>query len=419
MRAKLTKRCVDAARPGTKVQILWDTDLAGFGLKVTKAGTKIYVLQYRFNRRLRRYTIGRHGSPWTPEKARREAVKLYGLIADGIDPADAKARLRDELTVGELCDLWLTEGNATKKPSTLATDTRNVERHIKPLLGKKGVRLITVADIERFQRDVISGKTASDIRTGPKGRSIVRGGKGTAARTIGVLSAVFSFAVRRNIRPDNPVKGVKVFKGEPKERFLSVSELAQLGEALESCEREGLNPTALAAIKLLIFTGARKSEILSLKWDWVDFERCCLRLPDSKTGAKVVPLGAPALELLASLPRFEGNDYVLASTKNDGHLVGLQKIWVQVRTKAELENVRIHDLRHSFASVAVAGGDSLYLVGKVLGHKQARTTEIYAHLHDDPVRAVADRTAKAIAAAMIGGRGEGGGEVVDISTDSA
>ena len=210
-----------------------------------------------------------------------------------------------------------------------------------------------------------------------------------------------------------------MFKGEPKERFLSVSELAQLGEALESCEREGLNPTALAAIKLLIFTGARKSEILSLKWDWVDFERCCLRLPDSKTGAKVVPLGAPALELLASLPRFEGNDYVLASTKNDGHLVGLQKIWVQVRTKAELENVRIHDLRHSFASVAVAGGDSLYLVGKVLGHKQARTTEIYAHLHDDPVRAVADRTAKAIAAAMIGGRGEGGGEVVDISTDSA
>ena len=160
-------------------------------------------------------------------------------------------------------------------------------------------------------------------------------------------------------------------------------------------------------------TGARKSEILTLRWEWVDFERGCLRLPDSKTGAKVVPLGAPALELLASLPRIENNPYVLPGDKAGGHFVGLQKAWERIRKRAGLEDMRLHDLRHSFASVAVAAGDSLYLVGKVLGHRQSRTTEIYAHLNDNPLRAVADRTARTIAAAMNGGE-KGGAEVVEL-----
>ncbi len=411
MKAKITKRSVEAARPGKRDTFLWDTELTGFGLKVTPAGTRVYILQYRIGGRLRRYTIGKHGSPWTPEEARREAARLRGSIAAGTDPAEAKADSRRDITVRQLCELYLSEGCTTKRPSTLATDRSNIERHIKPLLGRKAVRAVTRADIERLQRDVAAGKTAADIRTGPRGRAIVQGGKGTAARSVALLGAIFTFAVKWGIRADSPVKGVALFKGRKRQRFLSASELARLGDALAAAEQEGVNPVAVAAIRLLAMTGCRKSEILGSRWEWVDFERGCLRLPDSKTGAKVVPLGAPALELLASLPRVEDNPHVLPGEKSGGHFVGLPKVWERVRERAGLNDVRLHDLRHSFASVAVAGGDSLYLVGKVLGHRQSRTTEGYAHLADDPLRAVADRTSAHIAAAMNSGD-KGGAEVV-------
>jgi Phage integrase family len=150
----------------------------------------------------------------------------------------------------------------------------------------------------------------------------------------------------------------------------------------------------------LLLTGCRKSEILSLRWEHVDFERHCLRLRDSKTGAKVVPVAAAALEILAGLPR--ANEWVLAAAASEGHYTGLQKAWEKVRTRAELPGLRLHDLRHSFASFAIADGATLYMVGKVFGHKQARTTEGYAHLADDPLRATADRTANRINNAMKG-----------------
>ena len=202
----------------------------------------------------------------------------------------------------------------------------------------------------------------------------------------------------------NPAKGVKLLKGGKRERFLSEAELARLADTLAAMEAEhGLSPTATAAIRLLLLSGCRKSEILSLRWEWVDAERGVLRLPDSKTGAKVVPLAATAVKLLAELPR--RGDYVLPAATGPGHYTGLQKDWERVRARAGLAAVRVHDLRHSFASFAVADGNSLYLIGKVLGHRQARTTEIYAHLADDPIRAVADRTAARIAAAMERGSG--------------
>lgn len=200
------------------------------------------------------------------------------------------------------------------------------------------------------------------------------------------------------------------------ERFLSAAELACLGDALAIAEREGENPFAIAAIRLLLLTSARKSEILTLQWPHVDMDRICLRLPDSKTGAKIISLGASALEVLSTLPRLEKNPYVLAGLEGR-HLVGLQKAWERVRKRAGIEDVRLHDLRHSFASVAVSGGDSLYLVGKVIGHRQAGTTQRYAHLSDDPLRAVADRTARQIAAAM--SAGNGGAEVVELGSSLA
>ncbi len=411
MKAKITKRAVDAASPGKRDTFLWDTEVMGLGLKVTPAGNRIYILQYRIGGRLRRYTIGKHGSPWTPEEARDEAIRLRGLIAVGTDPAEEKGKARGELNVAALCDLYLSEGCTTKKPSTVATDTSRIERHIKPLLGRRSVKSITRADVERFMQDVAAGKTATNVKTGFRGRAIVTGGKGAARECVVLLGSIFTFAVNRGLRDDNPAWRIKKYQARTMERFLSAAELAQLGDALSTAHHEGENQFAVAAIRLLVLTGARKPEILTLKWEHVDMERGCLRLPDSKTGAKVIPLGAAALEALSEIPRIEGNPYVLPGLEGR-HFVGLQKTWERLRERAGLEDVRLHDLRHSFASVAVAGGDSLYLVGKVLGHQQARTTERYAHLADDPLKAVADKTAGRIAAAMK--NGNGGAEVVEL-----
>lgn len=415
MKAKITKRVVDAAQPGKRDSFIWDTEAKGFGLKVTPAGNKIYILQYRVGGNLRRYTLGRHGSPWTPDEARTEATKLLGMVADGKDPAEAKIDASKDITVAALCDRYMAEApfiilpkkGRPKKASSLAIDRSNIERHIKPLLGRKRVCSLSRNDVERFQQDVAAGKTAADIKTGPRGRARVTGGKGTAARATALLGGIFTFAVKRSYRADNPVKGVDLFKSEPRTRFLTADEIARLGDALAEAKRDGASETVIAAIRLLILTGCRKSEILGLRWEWVDFEGGCLRLPESKAGAKVVPIGAPALELLATLPRIEGNPHVLPGEKGDGHLVGLPKAWTRIKKRAGLDDVRLHDLRHSFATVAVAGGDSLYLVGKVLGHRESRSTEVYAHAQQDPLRAVADRAASKIAAAMKG-KTEGG-----------
>ena len=418
-KGKISKQAVDALSAAERDVYLWDRELAGFGLKVTPTGAKVYLVQYRIGGRrspTRRVTIGKHGSPWTesktgqvksltPDTARTEAKRILGRVAAGHDPAEEKSHARRDLTVTELCDLYLGEGCATQKASTLGSDRGRIERHIKPLLGRKRVNAVSRADVQRFMQDVASGKTATDQKTGPRGRSIVRGGKGVANRTLALLSAIFSFAVGRGLRPDNPALRVKRFPGQKKERFLSAAELSRLGDALLAAEQNGANSSAVNAIRLLALTGCRKAEILDLQWNYIDWEHSCLRLPDSKSGAKVVPLGAAPLEILSSLPRLAGNPYVLPSNKLDGHFVGLQKFWKRIRNEARLSGVRLHDLRHGFASVAVSGGDSLFLVGKVLGHRHARTTERYAHLADDPVRAVANRTAGAFAAAMNRGRG--------------
>jgi integrase len=410
---KISKRVVDATGPADRDVLIWDSELPGFGLRVKPSGTKSYVLQYRNTEgRSRRLTIGRHG-PVTAERAREKALRLLADIAEGADPADEKADARKAPTVAELTTRYLAEGRAdkpTKKASSWEADASNLRRHIIPLLGDRLAGALTTADVARFQADVAAGRSAADVRTGPRGRAIVCGGEGTAARSLGTLAAMLEWAVHRGILPANPAKRVRPYKGRKKERFLSVAELGRLGDALVAAEAKGLNPGAVAAIRLLLTTGCRKSEILRLRWQHVDWERGCLRLPDSKTGAKVVPLGSAALEMLASVrERADGSPFVLPSNRGGGHLVGLQKVWVSIRSAAGLGDVRLHDCRHSLASIAVADGAALFTIGKILGHKQARTTEIYAHLGDDPVRRVADATSHKIAAVL---KGDGGGAAV-------
>jgi integrase len=408
--AKLTKRTVDMIHPdpaGADV-FVWDAGdgaIKGFGVRMKPSGAASYLVQYRTREgRTRRLVLGRVGV-LTPDEARVQAGDKLKEVFLGGDPSADRHVARDALTVTELADLYLRDGPAekpNKKVSSWAADGSNIERHVKPLLGSKIAKALTQADIAKFQADVAAGKSRADIKTKKRGRAIVEGGRGTAARSLAVLGAMLQFAVGRKLVLVNPAKGVRLLKGNKKERFLSEAEVARLAETLATMEREHrLSPSAVAAVRLLLLTGCRKSEILSLRWEWVDVQRGCLRLPDSKTGAKVVPLAAAALELLGTLPRTSA--YVLPAAKGSGHYTGLQKDWERVRDRAVLSKLRLHDLRHSFASFAVADGHTLFMIGKLLGHKQARTTEGYAHLAADPLRTVADQTAARIAAAMKGG----------------
>jgi integrase len=356
---KLTKRAIDASKSGSKRTVLWDSEVAGFGLRITQAGLRTYILKYRHKGQQRWLTIGRHGSPWTVEQARREARSKLGDVAKGRDPATEKQAKRKDLTIAELCDLYLAEGTSHKKPLTIKADRGRIERHIKPLLGTKRVDAITRGDVERLIVDVIAGKTAERERNRQRLGAQVRGGQGAAAQCATLLGTLLAFAIGRGLRTDNPAHGVKKPPVRKMERFLSEVEIGRLAIALDSYVKGGGNRFAATAIRLLLLTGARRNEILSLEWRGVDFEHNCLRLRDSKTREKVVLLNAPALALLNELPRIEGNSYVIAGVKEGGFLKGLNKIWCDVRSRAGLDDVRLHDLHHSFASVGVAGGLSL------------------------------------------------------------
>jgi site-specific recombinase XerD len=386
--------------------VLWDQEVRGFGIRARIGGAKTYILQYRAGTGrgapLRKLTIGKHGSPWTPDMARTEAKRLLGLIAAGEDPAERRAVERKALTISELCDLYVAEGTTHKKPSTLKTDRGRIANHIKPLLGRKQVAKLTRADVERLLTDVKAGNTAA-----PKPKhgerqpgSITTGGPGVAAQCIALMSTLLGFAVARGLRPDNPALGIKKPPVRKMERFLSEAEIARLAIALDAEANRTGDPYPAAAIKLLLLTGGRRGEIIGLQWAHVDFERHCLQLRDSKTGAKVIYLNPPALELLASLPRTSTNPYVFVGKRTGGPLGGIDKVWFRVRAAAGLQQVRLHDLRHSFASMGVAGGLSLPIIGALLGHKHAATTGRYAHLSADPLRTANDMVGMRIAAAM-------------------
>lgn len=441
--AKLTKRLVDAADvPETGQVFLWDSDVKGFGLRVTPGGAKSYVLSYRTPQgRKRRLTIGKHGSPWTCDDARQKAVELLRSLADGIDPLDAKVEARDAMTVEDLYRHYMTEGRIVrpnKRETSWENDRSLFERHINPLIGKRTVRSLTRYDISRMQADIAAGKTAKDEKTGFRGRAIVRGGKTVASHAVVALRSAINLAKAEIGIAENPTTGVELYKSETKERFLSELEAALIGEAIARMEDEAaISEQFAAAIRLLMLTGCRKSEILNLQWSWIDAERGVIRFPDSKTGAKATPLPPAAMEVLASIRRVPKNPYVLASKHGEAKpIVGLQRVWENVRDFAtrigreraieagqdesvapDLTDVRVHDLRHSFASFAVTSGNSLVVVGKILGHRQVATTAIYAHLHDDPVRQASDSTANRIAAALKLGanrdRPLGGGETAN------
>ena len=395
MRGKITKRSVDTLKPAADgaETVLWDSELKGFGIRVQRGGAKSYVLHYRVGTGrgapLRKLTIGRHGSPWSPETARREAKTLLGLIEDGADPAADKMARRKAPTVTELAERFLAEhAEAKRKSGTAAEYKRLLDKIILPALGKRKVADVTRADVTKLHH----ANRAAPYQ---------------ANRVLAVLSKMFNLAEQWGLRPDgsNPRRHVEKFGERKRERMLSPAELARLGDALAAYDG---SPYAVAAIKLLVFTGARLGEVLGLRWDWVDFERGEARLSDSKTGPKTLHLPPPALAVLTELPRVDGNSYVIVGAKPGAALVNLEKPWQAIRRPAGLDDVRLHDLRHAFASVAASSGMGLPIIGKILGHSQPATTARYAHLASDPVKAAAAAVASKIAAAMSAGSSDAG-----------
>jgi integrase len=319
---KLTKRIVDALELKATDYVVWCSKLPGFGCRVWPTGKKTFIVIYRAGGAkspARKVTIGVLGK-FTAEQARDEAIRILAQAELGEDEAAKRASFRAEMTVAELCDEYMREGVDHKKPSTIASDYSRIESHIKPLLGKKRISEVTSADVSKFLRDIANGKARRDQRTAKKrGRSIVRGGKGTATRTVRFLGGIFTYAVKRGYLKENPKKGVELYPDKKGERFLSAEEFQRLGEALRLAETDGIpwtlvegrkakhrpvkeknrrevfNPHVVAAFRLLLFTGCRLGEILTLKWDYVDFQRGMLNLPESKTGKKVGPSCIPGL----------------------------------------------------------------------------------------------------------------------------
>ncbi len=384
---KLSKREIDSISPDPCREVFaWDDDLKGFGVRVMPSGRKSFVIQYRSAGRTRRMSLGAVGV-LTPAQARSEAIQRLAEVAQGGDPSRDRRVARLEPTMSELAERYLEEhAKPHKKPSSYENDVRGLRLHVLPALGSARVKDVTRQEVAELH---------SRMRATP----II------ANRTLALISKMFSLARLWGIRDDNPVVGVPRFRENRRERYLSEAEIADLGRTLREAEAQSVEPaSAIAAIRLLLFTGCRKGEILSLRWPDVDFERGLLWLRDSKTGARTVPINAPAREILVNLQRSRtGETWVIEGRHAGKPLVGLWRVWSRVRDRAGLVDLRLHDLRHTHASVAADAGLSLPVIGALLGHASPATTSRYAHLADDPRRRGSDIVGAKVAAAMFDG----------------
>jgi integrase len=394
MRERLTKRTIDALKPRATAVLVWDRELPRFGLKVTPAAARVYVVQYRFGGRVRRLTIGHHGHPWTVDAARTEAHRLLGLVAAGQDPARAKAAGRTAPTVRELSDRFLREHVTKLKPTTAREVRRLLEGLVLPALGSLHVEDVTAADVAKLHHR---------LRATPY----------QANRTLAACHKLFALAERWGLRPpgSNPAR-VEKYRERARRRYLTVEELGRLGAMLALAEQAGTLPVGnkvrsidrftVAAIRLLLYTGARLSEILTLSWDAVDLERGVLRLTDSKTGQKDIMLNGPALAILQGLPRVDDNPHVIPGRRDGAPRTDIHGAWNVIRAAAALEDARLHDLRHHYASVGVNAGLGLPMIGGLLGHRTPATTARYSHLAADPLKAANAMIGDRIAAALAG-----------------
>jgi integrase len=401
--AKLTKRQIDALKSRVDRDIFaWDGELRGFGLRVKPSGLKTYLVQYRnAEGRTRRLVLGQHGV-FTPEQARDLARQKLAAAARGEDPSAERHAARAGMTVAEICDWYLGQARAARilgrnrrpiKKSTLDCDKGRIEKHIKPLIGSRSIRSLELADIEKMQADIASGKTAKG-RKGRGGRTT--GGGGAASRTVATLRALLEHARRMKLIETNPAHGVRQIASRRRDRHLSTEELQTLGQIMRACADEGEHPKGLAAMRFILLTGFRRLEALALQHSWVSSIERCVRFPDTKTGAQIRPIGKAAIGLIATQPRTENSSFVFPADVGDGHFIGLVRILKRVCGRAKISGITPHVLRHTFATVAAELGFSELTIAGLLGHASQGVTQRYVHL-DKALVLAADRVSAKIA----------------------
>lgn len=383
MKKKLTKSTIDSAKAENRTYIIFDTELAGYGLKVTPKGKRIFVYQYRVkgSKKSRRITIGTYldyvqhndsSRRLTVHVARERAEVFRGKVKSGFDPMPVIQTANPIHLVTTLLDEFLElHVRANLKPLSIEGYERYIEKVIRPEFGAREITEVSKVDIQRLH----STNAKHPCR---------------ANHIFAALSKFFNWCEDMEYREigSNPCQNIKKYRIEGRERFLTERENLRLNEVISSAAKNQTESVyVIAAIQLLRFTGARKNEILKLRWKWVDLDHSVLNLPDSKTGRKRIHLNSSAKDILSALPRVKGNPFVIVGNKTGQHFVNIQKPWDRIRTAAYCKDVRVHDLRHSFASNAVANGTSLHILGKLLGHKQPATTYRYAHLADSALKA--------------------------------
>ena len=397
--AKLTKRTVDSAETRSKDYVIWDDQLPGFGLRVFKSGKRSYIIQYRSVGRSRRYTIGLHGV-WTAELARKEAKAQLGRVAAGDNPAEERELDHKAITIKELCERYIVDmdaglilgkGGRSKKASTIAIDTGRIRRHIIPLVGTRRVRDLTKVEVNQIMKDIMVGKTRITIKTKKlRGKSIVRGGAGTAVRTIGLLGGILSYAVEAGIIERNPTHGLRKPKYKVRDRRLSEAEYRELGALIRKAGNTEIYPTTAQIIRQIALTGCRRGEIINLRWSEVDFDASCLQLADSKEGASIRPVGLPAIELLEKRYQDRTGTFVFAGYGEDNAFGGFPKQWKLIMQNSRIADITAHVLRHSFASIANDLGFTEITIAALLGHAKGTVTSKYVHSLDTALIMAAD-----------------------------
>ncbi len=403
MQTKLTQRAIDSAPlPKDGQTFLWDTELMGFGVRISSTGAKSFVLRYRNSEgRERRMATSRYGV-LTIDQARNQAKIKLGEVAAGRDPAQEKSHAKNGITVAELCDWFLEEAEAGRilgrkrrpiKASTLSMDRSRIKTHIKPLLGTRQVRALKLPDIEKMQADIAAKRTAQPRKDGRGGT--ITGGPGVAGRAASTLHNIFAHALRLGVIETNPALGVRIIASKKKERRLSNDEIALLGKTMrEAIDDE--HPVALAAVRFLALTGYRLSEGQGIKRDWMNVKGCFVAFPDTKSDAQVRPLSTVAGKLAQSQPTIKNNPHVFPSNAGDGPYTAAEDCLARLCKRAGLANVTPHTLRHTFGSVAGDLGFSELTIAALLGHSARSVTQGYVHI-DEPLRLAVEKVSTEIA----------------------
>jgi integrase len=396
---KLTKRVVDAADVRDNDYFIWDDELPGFGLRVFASGKRSYLIQYRAAGRTRRYTIGLHGV-WTPETARQEAKVQLGRVAHGDNPSEERQLDHKAVTVKELCDLYLRDleaglilgkGGRPKKPTTIVTDTGRIQRHIIPLIGTRRVKDLAKADINKVLKDIMAGKTRVCVKTKKlRGKAIVRGGAGTATRTVGLLGGILTYAVEAGIIERNPAHGIRKPKDNVRNRRLTEAEYRMLGEILRKAAEDEKYEMTVDIIRQIALTGCRRTEMITLQWIEVDTDASCLRLIDSKEGASIRPIGLPVVEYLENRKTADVGTYVFPGQGDDNAFGSFPNHWEKIFEETPLGHITPHVLRHSFASIANDLGFTEVTIAALVGHAKGSVTSKYIHTLDTALIMAAD-----------------------------